>query len=68
MPSRKKFVILYPTDHEDENLRGKKYKPQENKFVVMNGGGVFYLVSVEPYSHHCTKLSNVLPRYDVVWK
>lgn len=65
---RKKFKIMYPNDHHDVNKRGKPYLPPQNKMVVMNSGGVFFLYDNEPYYPSITKLSKVLPKYDVVWK
>lgn len=65
---RKKFSIYYPKDHEDPNLAGTKYKPKTNKMVVMNNDGVFFLYTNERYYPYLEKLSDVLPKYDVIWK
>lgn len=68
MSNRKKFKIMFPDDYPEEQFRGLQYKPREDHMVVMNNQGVFFLVCLEPYNYHITKLSNVLPKYDVVWK
>ena len=65
---RKKFKIMHPDDHPDETKRGKPYKPPAKYMVVMNGGGVFFLFNGEPYYPSIRKLSDVLPKYDVIWK
>ena len=64
---RQKFRILYPKDHPEEDKRGTRYKPPEIHMVVMNGGGCFFLVGMEAYYPSVQKLSDVLPKYDVVW-
>lgn len=46
----------------------KTYLPPAKSFVVMSGGGVFFLVNNEDYYPSITKLSDVLGKYDVVWK
>lgn len=65
---KKKFKIMYPSDHWGTEKRGKPYLPPAKCFVVMNGGGVFFLVNNEDYYPSITKLSDVLGKYDVVWK
>lgn len=65
---KKKFKIMYPEDHHEPKLRGKPYKPPAKKMVVMNGSGVFFLYTGEEYYPYIEKLSEVLPKYDVVWK
>lgn len=65
---KKKFKTIYPSDHWETEKRGKPYQPPAKSFVVMNGGGVFFLVSNEDYYPSITKLSDVLGKYDVVWK
>ena len=65
---RAKFEIRYPTDHEDVELRGKKYKCKEKDMVVMNSSGIFFVYNGEPYYPSIRKLSDVLPKYDVVWR
>ncbi len=66
--SKKKFKIMYPQDHHDPDKRGKPYHPPAKKMVVMNGSGVFFLYSDEEYYPSIIKLSQVLYKYDVVWK
>ena len=65
---RSKFKVLYPQDHTEEDKRGKPYHPPAGCMVVMNGGGVFFLYNSEPYYPSIKKLSDVLPKYDIVWK
>ena len=65
---KKKFKIMYPEDHWEKDKAGKPYFPPENCFVVMNGGGVFFLFNNETYYPSIRKLSDVLTKYDVVWK
>lgn len=65
---KKKFKIMYPEDYWDKDKAGKPYLPGANKFVVMTGGGVFLLVDSSDYYTHVRKLSEVLHKYDVVWK
>lgn len=64
---RKKFKILYPKDHPVQSLRGTAYKPEGKEMVVMNGGGVFFLYTDETFYPYIQLLSEVLPKYDVVW-
>lgn len=64
-----KYKIMYPSDHPDAGLAGKAYKPQAGRMVVMNGRGIFFLFDSGDYGEHCLQLlSNVLSKYDVVWK
>jgi len=65
---RKKFKIMYPCDHVEKKKQGKPYLPPSDHMVVMNGGGVFFLLCMEPYCQSARKLSDVLYKYDVVWK
>ena len=65
---KKKFKIMYPDDYYLDEKRGKPYKPPSACMVVMNGGGVFFLYDGEQYYPSIKKLSDVLPKYDVVWK
>lgn len=65
---RKKFKILYPKDWHEEEKRGKSFLPEAYQFVVMNGEGVFFLFENSPYYPSIRKLSDVLYKYDVVWK
>lgn len=60
--SRKKFEIIDPETDE-------KYKLESGEMVVMNASGVFFLVvGMDDYYTAIRKLSDVLPKYDVVWK
>jgi len=65
---RKKFKILYPKDYYDSEKRGQPYKPPAKSMVVMNGSGVFFLFNGEQYYPSIRKLSDVLDKYDVIWK
>lgn len=65
---KNKFKIMYPNDYHDVSKRGKPYLPPEKHMVVMNGGGVFFLFCGEWYCPSIRKLSEVLPKYDVIWK
>lgn len=47
---------------------GEKYKLKEGEMVVMNGQGIFFLVAgLNDYYMGMRKLSDVCPKYDVVW-
>lgn len=60
--SRKKFEIIDPETDE-------KYKIDSGEMIVMNTAGVFFLVGgMGDYYTGIRKLSDVLPKYDVVWK
>ncbi len=65
---RKKFRILYPQDHPNAEKHGKKYKPGKKSMVVMNQSGIFFEYCNMEYAAHINKLSDILPRYDVVWQ
>lgn len=65
---RKKFKILYPKDHADENKRGKEYKPPPNHMIVMNDKGIFFQYCGDKYYPGIQKLSEILHKYDVIWK
>ena len=65
---KQKFKIMYPQDYYDQTKQGKPYHPPEKCMVVMNGSGVFFLYNGEPYYPSIKKLSDVLFKYDVVWK
>ena len=64
---RKKFKILYPVDHPEKEKRGQCYKPPKDCMLVMNNEGIFFLYNNSDYYPSINKLSNVLPKYDVVW-
>lgn len=59
---------MYPIDYHVPEKRGQPYHPPAKCMVVMNGGGVFFLYHGEEYYPWIQKLSEVLPKYDVVWK
>jgi len=65
---RKKFKIMYPQDWHDEGKQGKPFHTSAKTMVVMNGAGVFFLYNEETYYPSVRLLSDVLPKYDVVWK
>jgi hypothetical protein len=65
---RKKFKIFYPKDYENSELAGKKYKTPKYKMVVMNSDGLFFLFDWGPYYQGIQQLSEVLPKYDVIWE
>lgn len=65
---RTKFKIMYPDDYYDSDKRGKPYHAPAGSMVVMSNGGVFFLYNGEPYYPSIRKLSEVVPKYDVVWK
>ena len=66
---KQKFKIMYPSDHPVVEKRSQPYKPPNGKMVVMNGSGVFFLYDNEAYYYpSIQKLSNTLPKYDVIWK
>jgi len=65
---RKKFKIMYPSDWHDESKQGQPYHPPSKSMVVMNGSGIFFLFNGDDYYPSIKKLSDVLPKYDVVWK
>ena len=68
MSERKKFKIMYPADHHEVEKQGKPYHPPAKSMVVMNGSGVFFLYNGEQYYPSIKRLSDVLLKYDVVWK
>lgn len=66
--SRRKFKIMYPKDYWDSDKAGKPYHPESGSMVVMNNGGVFFIIEgVNSYYRCIRKLSDILPKYDVVW-
>jgi len=65
---RRKFKIMYPQDHFEEEKRGKPYRPPAKGMVVMNTAGIFFLFIGEDYYPSIRKLSEVLRKYDVIWK
>lgn len=65
---RRKFKIMYPSDHHDASKAGKPFKATGKDMVVMNGSGIFFLFNGETYYPSICPLSDELPQYDVVWK
>lgn len=65
---RKKFKIMYPSDYHDKDKAGKPYRPPSKGMVVMNSAGIFFLFIGEDYYPSIRKLSDVLFKYDVIWK
>lgn len=65
---KKQFKIMYPADYHDPKKRGKPYLAPASCMVVMGGGGVFFLYHGEEFYPWIQKLSEVLFKYDVVWK
>ena len=58
---KKKFKII-------DASTGEKYKLKEGEMIVMNGQGIFFMVgNFMDYDTYVRKLSNVCPRFDVVW-
>ena len=65
---KKKFKIIdagVPTGTSS----GEKIKLGEGQMVVMNGQGIFFVVgNFMDYDTYVRKLSDVCPKFDVVWK
>lgn len=58
---RKKFKVL-------DASTGEKVKLDKSQMIVMNGEGVVFIVNgINDYYTSITKLSNVIPKYDVIW-
>lgn len=58
---KKKFKIV-------DVSTGEKFKLSEGQMLVMNSQGIFFLiVGIGDYYMGMRKLSEVCPRYDVVW-
>ena len=64
---KQRFKIMYPEDYFDPTKAGKPYLPPEHHMVVMNGGGVFFLYCDSIWGG-IQRLSDVLFKYDVIWK
>jgi hypothetical protein len=59
---KKKFKII-------DTSTGQKIKLREKEMVVMNDQGISFLVgNFMDYDTYVRKLSDVYPRFDVVWK
>ncbi|MCY1455457.1 hypothetical protein D9M71_725940 [compost metagenome] len=58
---KKKFKII-------DASSGEKIKLGEGQMVVMNNQGIFFVVgNIMGYDTYVRKLSDVCPRFDVVW-
>lgn len=58
---KKKFKII-------DASTGEKLKLSQGQMIVMNDQGVFFLVGgLNDYYMGIQKLSDVCPKYDVVW-
>tara|TARA_Y100000310_G_scaffold227068_1_gene229272 strand:- start:9715 stop:9924 length:210 start_codon:yes stop_codon:yes gene_type:complete len=67
---KRKFKIMYPKDYYEIEKRGKPYHPGANCSIVMKNTGCFFLICADQ-DHSAVsmkKLSEVLYKYDVVWK
>lgn len=62
---KKKFKIIDASSGEKIKL---KETDQGHEMVVMNGQGIFFIVgNFMDYGTYVRKLSDVCPKYDVVW-
>lgn len=58
---KKKFKII-------DTSTGEKYKLKEGEMLVMNNQGIFFLVgNFMDYDTYVRKLSDVCPRFEVIW-
>lgn len=64
---RKKFTILYPSDHPEVEKRGTPFKTKGKDMLVMNNGGIFFIFNGETYYPSIRKLTHDLPKYEVKW-
>ncbi|WP_391557172.1 hypothetical protein [Robertmurraya sp.] len=59
---KKKFKII-------DTSTGEKYKLGEGEMLVMNSQGIFFVIGgLNDYYMGMRKLSDVCPRYEVMWK
>lgn len=59
---KKKFKII-------DASTGEKLKLKEREMVVMNDQGIFFMVgNIMDYDTYVRKLSDVYPKYEVIWK
>ena len=59
---KKKFKII-------DTSTGQKIKLKEGEMLVMNSQGIFFIVgNFMDYDTYVRKLSDVCPRFDVIWK
>lgn len=62
---KNKFKII---DASTGIAGGKPYKLKSGEMIVMNSQGIFFLVgNFMDYDTYVRKLSDVCPRFDVVW-
>lgn len=48
---------------------GEKYKLKEGEMLVMSSQGIFFIVgNFMDYDTYVRKLSDVCPKYEVIWK
>ena len=66
--SRLKFKIMYPKDYHDPKKAGQPYHTTGKDMVVMSNKGIFFMFNGETYYPSLRPLSDVLYKYDVVWK
>jgi len=65
---RKKFKIMYPEDHQDREKRGKQFKPEDSReMIVVNEKGIFFLYHGEYYPW-IQPLREVISKYDIIWE
>lgn len=58
---KKKFKII-------DTSTGQKAKLKEGEMIVMNSQGIFFIVgNFMDYDTYVLKLSNRIPKFDVVW-
>lgn len=63
---KKKFKII---DASTGIAGGKPLKLKDGEMLVMNSQGIFFLVgNFMDYDTYVRKLSDVCPRYEVIWK
>jgi hypothetical protein len=65
--AKRKFKILYPMDDSYGDKRGKPFIVQGKDMLVMNNRGIFFIFGTDGHNAGLRKLSDVLPKYDVVW-
>lgn len=63
---KKKFKIIDASTGEKLKL---KETDQGHEMIVMNSQGIFFMVgNFMDYDTYVRKLSDVCPRFDVIWK
>lgn len=58
MSNRKKFKVF---------VDGVQWKPSGKKVVVSTSGGVFLIVDSDGFYTYVSKLSEILPYYEIKW-